>query len=93
MDPTQSTPMKVPDNDEERRWPLADSVKASLQLYFDDLDGHDPAPVYKTVITEVERPLFEAVMEYTQGNQSHAARVLGVSRSTLRKKLKIYGLG
>jgi Fis family transcriptional regulator len=44
------------------------------------------------VISEVERPLFEAVLEYTRGNQSRAAAVLGINRGTLRKKLRMYGL-
>ena len=41
---------------------------------------------------EVERPLFEAVMKYTRGNQSQAAGILGINRGTLRKKLKTYEL-
>jgi Fis family transcriptional regulator len=44
------------------------------------------------VLAEVEVPLLEAVMEYTKGNQSRAAILLGLSRGTLRKKLKIYGM-
>jgi Fis family transcriptional regulator len=39
---------------------------------------------------QVEQPLFETVMSYTGGNQSKAAQVLGISRSTLRKKLAQY---
>jgi len=31
-------------------------------------------------------------MDYTHGNQSQAAGILGINRSTLRKKLKIYSL-
>jgi Fis family transcriptional regulator len=31
-------------------------------------------------------------MEYTRGNQTKAAIILGLNRGTLRKKLKIYGL-
>ena len=44
------------------------------------------------MLGEVEAPLMQAVMEYTKGNQSRAAIVLGLSRGTLRKKLKMYGL-
>ena len=44
------------------------------------------------VLAEVEPPLLETVMEYTKGNQTRAAEVLGISRSTLRKKLALYGL-
>jgi Fis family transcriptional regulator len=32
------------------------------------------------------------VMKYVEGNQSEAAEMLGISRGTLRKKLKLYGL-
>ena len=41
---------------------------------------------------EVERPLFKAVLDYTQGNQSQAAGILGLNRGTLRKKLRYYSL-
>jgi len=42
------------------------------------------------VLEEIEGPLFRTVMEMTRYNQSKAARVLGVSRGTLRTKLKRY---
>ena len=41
---------------------------------------------------EVEEPLFRAALTYSDGNQSHAAAILGINRGTLRKKLKAYGL-
>jgi Fis family transcriptional regulator len=31
-------------------------------------------------------------MNYTGGNQSRAAQILGINRGTLRKKLRTYGL-
>jgi len=77
---------------ERRRDPLGGTVRNALKLYFRNLDGHSPASIYQMVIAEVERPMFETVMEYVKCNQSRAAQVLGISRSTLRKKLKAYGL-
>jgi Fis family transcriptional regulator len=44
------------------------------------------------VLGEVERTLIETVLDYTQGNQTHAARLLGMSRSTLRKMIAQYGI-
>jgi Fis family transcriptional regulator len=41
---------------------------------------------------EVEEPLFRAVLDYADGNQSRAADILGINRGTLRKKLKSYGI-
>ena len=46
--------------------------------------------LYELVMEAVEAPLFRTVMETTRYNQSRAARVLGVSRGTLRTKLKHY---
>jgi Fis family transcriptional regulator len=77
---------------ERRREPLGSTVKTALKLYFNNLNGHNPGSIYQMVIAEVERPMFETVMEYVNGNQSRASQILGISRSTLRKKLKIYDL-
>ena len=46
--------------------------------------------LYQLIVEEVEAPLFRTVMEMTRYNQSKAARVLGVSRGTLRTKLRRY---
>lgn len=72
--------------------PLHDSVRQALESYFSQLKGQAPTNLYELVLAEVEVPLLEAVMEYTKGNQSRAAILLGLSRGTLRKKLKIYGM-
>lgn len=77
---------------ERRREPLGSTVKTALKLYFRNLNGQNPGSIYQMVIAEVERPMFETVMEYVNGNQSRASQILGISRSTLRKKLKIYDL-
>ena len=66
---------------------LHDCVRASLQAYFHDLDGTDPADLHNMLVKAVERPLLEVVMEQTQNNQSRAAQWLGLNRNTLRKKL------
>lgn len=72
--------------------PLHDSVRQALDNYFQQLKDQTPNNLYELVLAEVEVPLLEAVMEYTRGNQSRAAILLGLSRGTLRKKLKIYGM-
>lgn len=60
--------------------------------YFKKLNGHKPGDLYQLVLGEVEKPLFRAVLDYTSGNQSEAAEILGINRGTLRKKLRIYNL-
>jgi Fis family transcriptional regulator len=88
---THANVISLPDK-ERRKTPLSDCVRASLALYFKDLDGHPPQKLHHMVIGQVERPLLQMVMEHANGNQTKAADILGINRSTLRKKLLQYGL-
>lgn len=72
--------------------PLCKHTEDALDLYFTTLNGDRPGDLYDLVIGEVERPLFKAVMDFTHGNQSQAASILGINRGTLRKKLRTYTL-
>ncbi len=72
--------------------PLRKHTEDALQQYFTTLNGDRPGDLYDLVLGEVEEPLFRAVMDYTQGNQSRAAGILGINRGTLRKKLKTYSI-
>ena len=72
--------------------PLRKYTEEALNRYFKSLNGDRPGDLYDLVLGEVEEPLFKAVMDYTQGNQSQAAGILGINRGTLRKKLKTYSL-
>ncbi|MEZ5565726.1 MAG: DNA-binding transcriptional regulator Fis [Gammaproteobacteria bacterium] len=72
--------------------PLRDYTEEALQKYFGDLNGHRPGDLYELVLGEVEEPLFKTVLDYTKGNQSVAADILGINRATLRKKLRHYQL-
>ena len=66
--------------------------RQALKEYFKTLNGNAPNDLYNLVINEVELPLIEAVMTFTNKNQSQAANILGINRSTLRKKLKLFEL-
>lgn len=71
---------------------LGSMAEDALQQYFTTLNGHKPEELYELVIGEVEKPLFRAVLDYTGGNQSLAASILGINRGTLRKKLRRHGM-
>ena len=43
-------------------------------------------------VCRVEEPLLRTVLQHTGGNQTQAAALLGISRSTLRKKLAHYDI-
>ena len=72
--------------------PLRDSASEAIGHFLETLDGEPCSELYDMVLHQVEEPLFKAVLDYTQHNQSHAAAMLGLNRGTLRKKLRQHGL-
>ena len=72
--------------------PLNKCIREILEDYFKRLDGHKIINLHNLVLEEIEPSLFKVVMKYTKNNQSNAATILGISRGTLRKKLKKYKL-
>lgn len=74
----------------EKQSSLSESVIQCVQKYFTELKGSDPVDLYNFVLEEIETPLFRAVMEHCKYNQSKAAIMLGISRGTLRTKLRQY---
>jgi Fis family transcriptional regulator len=69
---------------------IAICVRKALDEYFKDLDGEQPHAVHEMLLSCMEKPLLEYVMNRAGGNQSKAAEILGLNRNTLRKKLKQY---
>ena len=70
---------------------LSQQVVSAVKGYLNSVNSKDAnLNLYQLIIEEIEGPLFRTVMELTRYNQSKAARVLGVSRGTLRTKLKRY---
>lgn len=77
--------MKTPDS-------LEDCVRASLNRYLEDLGDADPTNLWEMVMQCVEKPVLDVAMARAAGNQSRAAVMLGMTRSTLRKKLAQHDL-
>ena len=69
-----------------------DMVKAKLAGLLARIDGYPVHDLYEKVVARVERPLFDLVLAHTGGNQLKAAEILGLNRSTLRKKLAELGM-
>jgi len=76
----------------EQGQPMQQAVIRALEQFWDTLEGDQPSNLYELVINHVERPLLETVMIRCEYNQSRAAQCLGITRSTLRKKLRGHGL-
>ncbi|AHE67674.1 helix-turn-helix domain-containing protein [Legionella oakridgensis] len=77
--------------DIQQKEALSQQVIHAVKGYLNAVTSKDAnLNLYQLIVEEVEAPLFRTVMEMTRYNQSKAARVLGVSRGTLRTKLKRY---
>jgi len=48
--------------------------------------------LYRSILTEVERPLIAHVLAQTEGNQLKAAKILGINRNTMRAKIRKFGI-
>ena len=60
--------------------------------FADQPDGVPPPGLYDRILEEVERPLIRLTLAATRGNQVRAADILGLNRSTLRKKIVDLGV-
>jgi Fis family transcriptional regulator len=71
---------------------LASSVEEAVKGYLKTMEDEQITDLYELVLSEVEAPLIECVLQVTNNNQSQTASILGLNRGTLRKKLRKYGL-
>jgi two-component system nitrogen regulation response regulator GlnG len=66
---------------------LAELIAGRIGQWLDSPDGEEPRDLYEKLVAEIERPLIELALKRTGGNQVKAARMLGLNRNTLRKKI------
>ena len=71
---------------------LENWLQRTVKQYIVAMNDHGDGQLYDLILSGVERPLVKMVLEETAGNQTQAANVLGISRNTLRKKIKEYNL-
>ncbi|MDA1132303.1 MAG: nitrogen regulation protein NR(I) [Proteobacteria bacterium] len=72
---------------------LGAAVERHLARYFTaHEDGLPPDGLYERILAEVERPVLGMTLAATRGNQIRAAKVLGMNRNTLRKKIRELGV-
>lgn len=71
---------------------LNSMVVKSVEGYLDQLSGTSVSNLYDLICDEIREPLLRTVLKKLRGNQSAAARLMGISRGTLRKLMKRYGM-
>lgn len=69
---------------------LQDLVYSLVSRFLVEHKNKPVQNLYDMILSEVEPPLLQAVMEKRRGNQLQAAKMLGISRGTIRKKLQRY---
>lgn len=71
---------------------LRETVQMSIRHYLEDMGTCQAEDLYQILLSEVEPPLIEEVLRFTNYNQSRAARILGITRNTLRSKILRYDI-
>ncbi len=67
-------------------------VSAALPSLVSEAAAVDGGRLYRSVMARVELPLLRHALELCGGNQLKAAKLLGINRNTLRKRLRLLGL-
>ena len=67
-------------------------INAKLNRYFEQLKGESASGVFKMVLQETESATIKFVLDRVENNQSEAARILGMNRGTLQKKIELFKL-
>lgn len=84
------TETKITDNIKQQEQGLQEIVYNLVNRFLTENKSKPIDNLYDMILSEVEPPLLQAVMEKRRGNQLQAARMLGISRGTIRKKLQRY---
>ena len=71
---------------------LYDLLKRETKKMVSSLARNEKGNIYPLIMQEVERYLISVVLKETKYNHFRAARVLGVSRSTLYRRIRVLGI-
>jgi len=72
--------------------PLVEYVRLSILEFLSHNSVQESINLHSIVIEQVEKTMIEVVLEKYEYNQSKVSRILGISRSTLRKKIDVYNI-
>ncbi|MFO7830915.1 MAG: helix-turn-helix domain-containing protein [Desulfuromonadaceae bacterium] len=71
---------------------LESLIESKLRMALMQEDIIEINDLYNMVLYQMERPLLRIILEKTGGNQLLAAKILGINRNTLRKKMTTLGI-
>jgi Fis family transcriptional regulator, factor for inversion stimulation protein len=76
--------------DNQLTTPLAETIQALVTHYLEKVGLNNVTNLRNLLLETIEPPLLEEVITYCRYNQSKAAKLLGISRTTYREKLIDY---
>ena len=78
----------------ESRWTakFEELLDAALPSFVREVALVENGRLYRSIMMRIELPLLRQALELSGGNQLRAARLLGINRNTLRKRLRLLGL-
>jgi two-component system nitrogen regulation response regulator GlnG len=71
---------------------LEELIESRLKSFLSQLSDVEMTDLYSTILPMTERPLLKLVLKKTGNNQIRAAKLLGINRNTLRKKIRELGI-
>ena len=67
-------------------------VTDKITQFLSHLGGHYPKDLYKLLMAKMEKPMIAEVLRHTGGNQLQAAKILGINRGTLARKVQLHNI-
>jgi DNA-binding protein Fis/ribosomal protein S18 acetylase RimI-like enzyme len=80
----EARPEIIPQNNKPLPQIIGDSIDEYFKMHGEDLPS---SGIYDRLLPLFEKPLIDATLKATGGNQLKAAKLLGINRNTLRKKI------
>ena len=74
------------------KYSIEDVVELKISRFLDQIGTFYPENIHELIMSKVEKPLLIQILRRVGGNQVQAAKILGINRNTLRKKIKLYGI-
>ena len=71
-----------------QKQPMTDFFKSTVRRMVRSIGNFETGNIYPLLISQVEKSLIEIVLEEQSYNYYHTARVLGIGRSTLYRKME-----
>ncbi|MEK7286469.1 MAG: helix-turn-helix domain-containing protein [Nitrospirota bacterium] len=69
---------------------FSELLENKFSAYLKKIRHSNPRNLYTLLISECEKSLFHLILQETEGNQLKAAKMLGINRNTLRKKIEAF---